>query len=149
MIKLKTKPFGEIEIEEKQIISFPFGLPGFEQLKEFALLDSGQYPFYWLQSTSEENVAFIMIDPFILKSDYQVEVLDSEYETIGLSNKEGSALIFTILTIRAGGAMISANLQAPVVINPQKRVGRQFISNNPELEIRYDVIAALKKMEGK
>lgn len=147
MIKLKTKPFGEIEIDEKQIISFPFGLPGFEQLKEFALLDSGQYPFYWLQSTSEENVAFIMMDPFLLKEDYQVEVLDSEYATIGLSDKAGSALIFTILTVRASGAMISANLQAPVVINPQTKVGRQFISNNPDLEIRYDVMKALKQME--
>lgn len=149
MTKINSKAFGEIEIEEKQLIEFPFGIPGFEELKEFALLDSGQYPFYWLQSTKQVEVAFILTDPFLLKPDYQLEVPDSDFESIQLTGEKGSALIFTILTVRANGAMITANLQAPVVINPTNKKGRQVISNNPELEIRFDVLKALSKGEAK
>lgn len=149
MIKINSKAFGEIEIEEKQIIQFPFGIPGFDDLKEFALLDSGQYPFYWLQSTKQVEVAFILMDPFLLKADYQLEVPDNEFESIQLTGEKGSALIFTILTVRANGAMITANLQAPVVINPANKKGRQFISTNPDLSIRFDVLKALNAEEAK
>ncbi len=150
MKKINTKPFGEFEIDEKQIIQFPFGVPGFESLHEFALLDSGQPPFYWLQSLEDVDVAFILINPFLLRYDYEVEVPDSEYESIELDPKaepeEQPALIFSIVTVRGGGAIVTANLQAPVIINRAKRMGRQCISTNPDWDIRTDILDVLETL---
>ena len=54
---IKTKPFGEIEIDEQQIIEFPDGLLGFDYIKKFVLLDSDgeKSPFKWLQAYEESE----------------------------------------------------------------------------------------------
>ena len=50
-MKVNTKPYGLIEIDNRQRITFPGGILGCESLKEYVLLDALQQPFYWLQSS--------------------------------------------------------------------------------------------------
>lgn len=145
-MEIDTKPFGIIEIEDKQLIEFPIGLPGFETFTKFALLDSGQPPFYWLQSLDDVNVAFILINPFLFLPEYNVDIDDREFESVGLVSDSELMLIFSIVTVRNEGTMVTANLQGPIVINPQQRLGRQFITNNPQWELRYDIMESLIKM---
>ncbi len=45
-MKIKTKAYGQVDINEKQVIFFPAGIFGFETLREFALLDAEQKPFF-------------------------------------------------------------------------------------------------------
>lgn len=146
MIEIMTKALGAVEIDEKQILEFPYGIPGFEKLSQFALLDSGQPPFYWLQSTEDVEVAFILIDPMLICPEYRLEIGKSEYQTLDLRLNDEKALLFAIVTVRGGGAMVTANLQGPVVINRESRRGRQFISTNPDWDIRYNIMDALRAM---
>lgn len=68
--RLKTKPFGEIEIDERQIVDFPEGLLGFDYVKKFVVLDSREKsPFKWLQAYDEPGLAFVIIRPI----DFMVE----------------------------------------------------------------------------
>ncbi len=145
-MKLETKPFGEIEIEEKQKISFPSGILGFEDIKEFALLNAEQWPFYWLQSTEVPDLAFILIDPRIIYPEYNPDVDRDDYSEILLDKSDiKDMLIFSIVTIPEDHKKMSANLQGPVIINKNKRLGKQFISINPNWKTRHYILEELSE----
>ena len=94
-MKVATKAFGLIDVEEKQKITFPKGLFGFERFKDYVLLDAERQPFYWLQSLDVEQVAFILINPFLFRSDYELDIDDEELSEIGVRDPS-KALIFCI-----------------------------------------------------
>ena len=143
-MELTTKPYGVITIDEKQKITFTKGIFGFEGIREYALLNASQWPFYWLQSIEVPDLAFILIDPTIFKPGYTADVSESDLNEIGLSGEDrDKMLVFAIVTIPDDQKKMSANLQGPVIINREKRKGRQFISRNQEWKIRHYIIDEL------
>ena len=74
-MKIKTRKFGEIEIDEKKILSMPKGLPGFPGFERFVLIeDPESAPFCWFQSLEEPNLALVIINPFLFKPDYEIDL---------------------------------------------------------------------------
>jgi flagellar assembly factor FliW len=70
--EIETKPFGKMQIDERQILNFPEGILGFEKYNEFALIEENQEsPFKWLQSLNEIDLAFIVIQPDLFAPDYK------------------------------------------------------------------------------
>jgi flagellar assembly factor FliW len=136
---VRTKPYGEIDIEEKQRIAIPRGLFGFEDLHDFALFDARQEPFYWLQSLERVEVAFVLIDPHFFRPDYTPDVDPQELEEIGITNAE-DMLVLTIVTIPASAARMTANLQGPIIVNLRTHVARQSISTNPQWGVRHAIM---------
>jgi flagellar assembly factor FliW len=143
-MKVLTKPYGEIEIEDKQVITFPRGLFGFEELRRFALLDALQQPFYWLQSLERVEVAFVLMDPLFFRPDYTPDVDPSELEEIGIKGPD-PALVFSIVTIPENSSQMTANLQGPLILNPRTHVGRQSISVNPRWGVRHVILDELAR----
>ena len=141
-MKVRTKAYGIIEVDERQKLNFPQGLFGFEDFQHYVLLDAEQKPFYWLQSTDNEEIAFILINPFQFKSDYEVDIDDEELSRIGVSDPE-QVLVFSVITIPADGGPMTANLQGPLIINRDSRCGRQVILNDPRWKVKHDVITEL------
>ena len=140
---VETKPFGTIKIDERQRLLFPHGLFGFEGLRDFALLDSAQPPFYWLQSLEEPELAFVLIEPGFFRPDYVLEVPRDDLEEIGIQNPH-EALVFSVVTIPEDQARMSANLQGPIVINKLGHIGRQTISINPVWRVRHFILDELE-----
>lgn len=62
-MQVNTTRFGIIEVAEKELINFPWGVPGFEELKSYVLLEYKNGPFQWLQSVEEPAVAFVVCSP--------------------------------------------------------------------------------------
>jgi len=143
-MKIRTKPYGEMEIEERQKVSFPRGLFGFEELREFALLDAAQQPFYWLQSLERTDVAFVLIDPRFFRPDYSPDVDPAELEEIGIETAE-DMLVLSIVTIPATESRMTANLQGPLILNRRTRAGRQSISADPRWGVRHAILDELAK----
>jgi flagellar assembly factor FliW len=135
-----TKPFGVIEVDERQRLRFPFGLYGFEDLRDYVLLDASQPPFYWLQSLERPSVAFALLDPRVFLPDYGLDVSDEDLAAIGIQDP-GDILDFAIVTIPADLRQMTANLQGPVVIGKRARAGRQCISRNAAYGVRHLVMA--------
>ncbi|MDR2344246.1 MAG: flagellar assembly protein FliW [Spirochaetaceae bacterium] len=146
-MKVVTKAYGPIDVSERQKILFPSGLFGFESVKDYVMLDAEQQPFFWLQSTESVGVAFIMISPFLFRPDYELDLGDDELSDIGLSSPE-AALVFSIVTVPADGGPMTANLQGPVVINRDTRMGKQLILNDPRWKTRHNVMAELSQNDG-
>jgi flagellar assembly factor FliW len=141
-VKVATKAYGPIEVDERQRISFPLGLLGFEPLKEYVLLDAERQPFYWLQSLDVEQVAFIVINPFLFRPDYEMDIDDDDLRDIGLSGPE-KALIFAVVTLPPDGGPMTANLQGPLVINRDTRTGKQAVLTDPRWKTKHDILGEL------
>jgi flagellar assembly factor FliW len=145
---IKTKPFGEIAIEEKQIIDFPDGVFGFEDFKQFAILDDSHSgsPFRWLQAMNEPDLAFVIILIADVMADYELVVPDSDYELLGVKSPN-ELLVFSIITIPENYKMMTANLMGPVLVNPVKKIGRQSISLCDKYGVRHRVIEGMKRVD--
>lgn len=139
MMKIKTKYFGEIEIEEENIIDFFQGIPGFEELKKFVLLDiPDQNNFKCLQSI-EEEVAFLLINPWEFFSNYEFDLSDMELGELDIK-KEKQMIIYNILTIPNDPKKMSANLLAPIVINVDAMKAKQVILYNSSYGTKHYIL---------
>ncbi len=141
-MKFSTKAYGEIEIDERQRVRFPSGLLGFEKFTDYALLDARQKPFFYLQSLEVPELAFILIDPFLFRPDYSIDVGDETLADIGLAGPE-DALVFAIVTAPSDGSPITANLMGPVIISRTTRLGMQAVLADPRWRVKHDVMAEL------
>lgn len=147
-MEIQTKAYGLIDIDERQKIFFPDGILGFENLKEYALMDASQQPFYWLQSLEIPEIAFVLINPALFRPDYKAAVSVAELKEIELeSDTDERSLIFAIVTIPEDQTKMTANLQGPVIINKEKRIGRQCISTYAEWKTRHYILEELAALK--
>lgn len=135
---LQTKAYGPVEIEEKQILKFPQGLLGFEEYQEFALIDAHKKPFFWLQSTQETRIAFILIKPNIFREDYDPGIEAADLADIGAEGPD-DCLVFAIVTVPESGPM-TANLQGPLYICRKTLQGKQCVSPRDEYRTKHDIL---------
>ena len=140
-MKVDTKTRGIIEVDERQRITFSRGLFGFENLKNYVLMDAEQEPFYWLQSVDEKQVAFVLINPALFRSDYEINLDADDCAELGLESAD-KAIVFAIVTIPESGPF-TANLQGPLIINRDTKAGKQAILNDPRWHTKHDVLAEL------
>ena len=147
-MKVATKAYGQIEVDEHQRIRFPMGLFGFESFKDYVLLDSERPPFYWLQSVDVEQIAFVLINPFLFRPDFEMNIDNEELLPIGI-NDPAKALIFSIVTIPHDGTPLTANLQGPLVINKENKVGIQAVLTDSRWKTKHDIIAEMSAARGK
>lgn len=142
-----TKPYGQIDVDERQKLFFPFGILGFENLKNYILIDAQQQPFYWLQSMDVTEIAFVLINPYIFRPDYSIDVPQEELEEIQIET-EDDILVLAIVTIPENQSNMTANLQGPIVINKKLKQGRQAISTNKKWGIRHRILEELSMVTG-
>lgn len=136
---VKTRHFGEIDLDESKIIYFENGILGFEDCKKYTLLydDEGEKPdITWLQSLDEAALAIPVISPFLIKKDYNPEVEDELLKPLGELNDENAA-IFVSVTVPADIEKITANLKAPFIINANDKKGVQIIVENSDYAVKY------------
>ncbi len=146
-MQVQTKPYGMIDVDERQKIFFPFGILGFENLREYVLLDAVQQPFYWLQSLEVPEIAFVLINPVVFRPDYSLDVMESDLEEIDIERNNGdNILIFAIVTIPENHSKMTANLQGPIIINREKRIGRQSVSTNEKWKVRHFILDELASL---
>ncbi len=145
-IKIKTRPFGEIEINEQQIIDFPEGILGFDEVRKFVLLDTHDEnsPLKWLQAYEEPDLAFVVIRPIDFMREYELVVSMNDIEAVGADTAE-HLIVFAIVTIPSNPSDMTANLQGPLIINPDKRLGRQAISLSDRYGVRHKILEEMKR----
>lgn len=144
-MKINTTRFGELEVDNKDIITFNEGLLGFEKLTKFFIVDPGdQTLILWLQSVDDSATAFPIIEPKIFKPDYAVKLLPAELNSLNLESLS-NASVYTILTIPTDVKLMSANLKAPIVINNQSKAARQIVLQDSKLEVKCEMYTDLKR----
>ncbi|AGT33468.1 flagellar assembly protein FliW [Geobacillus genomosp. 3] len=135
-MNVRTKYHGELNIDEQHIIRFPRGLPGFVDEKRFVLLPLADTPFVILQSVDTPALGFVLIEPFSYFPAYEIELDEATLEQLGIESERDVAL-YAILTVADPFDNTTANLQAPVVINARKRIGKQVILTNTPYKTKH------------
>lgn len=133
----ETRALGTIEIEAAKQIYFPEGLFAFENFRHFALLPtkSGS-TFHWLQSLEEARLAFLVTLVSEITPQYRPNVAQ-EFLTLIEANDIAHAEIWGIITVPAGKPdQMTINLQGPVLINRARKLGGQFVSDDPSHQVR-------------
>jgi flagellar assembly factor FliW len=141
MLSIQTTRFGTIEIEENRTIHFPEGLLGFPDQRDYIILEHKPgSPFCWLQSTDRPDLAFVVVNPFLVKADY-LEDLSPEERIFFTQKSKDDLIVFALVTIpRDDVEKMTVNLLGPLVIDVQSRHGRQVILANSGYPHRYPVM---------
>jgi flagellar assembly factor FliW len=131
MDKINTTRFGEISIDENKTIHFTEGLLGFPDKNNYIILEHKPgSPFLWLQSTDTPDLAFVMINPFLMKTDY-LKDLSPEEENLLKNGNDEEIIVFTLVTIPRGDIKkATVNLMGPIIIESKSRKARQVILAN-------------------
>jgi flagellar assembly factor FliW len=144
-LKIQTTRFGELQVNNDDVILFKEGILGFDKLTKFFVVDPGDNTLIlWLQSAENGAIAFPMIEPKIFKPDYIVKLIPNEMTSLELESLNG-ALIYSILTIPKNISEMSANLKAPIVINNKAKIARQIVLQDNKLDVKFEMYKELKK----
>jgi flagellar assembly factor FliW len=128
MIRFETSRFGLLEVSEDKVIHFPEGIPGFRQIKRYILMDYKDTPLKWLQAVDDPDVAFIVVQPEYIVSDYSINIDKSVKDMLDLKKDEDIAVL---LIIRVENRKIIPNLNGPLLINADKKIGLQVVIDKP------------------
>ncbi len=142
-MKIVTRKFGEIEIDDNKSLVMPEGLPGFPGFERFALLeDPKSAPFCWFQSLEEPNLALVIMNPLIFKPDYKID-LQGFIASRGWKNVETKdLLVYVVVNISKGEGVnkITANLIGPIIINLKNNEAIQVVISNSNYSHRHNVL---------
>lgn len=145
---IQTKYFGEIDLTEDKIITLERGLFGFEEFKKYTILydceKEGGANVSWFQSVDEPTLALPVINPLLVKEDYNPVVEDELLSGIGEISEENLVILLT-MTVPANIKEMSVNLKAPIIINADTRKGAQLIVENQDYEVKYKIYDLLKE----
>lgn len=136
-MQINTKPYGPVTINEEDIIFFENGLIGFEASRKFVLLGNrdANETLIWLQSIDTEDLAFVVIQPPVVKPDYKPAIRGEEIEELEADNAS-DLLVYSIVTIPEEIKKMTVNLKAPVIINVKNNKGKQIILNDDKYAIK-------------
>ena len=137
-MKIDTNFLGEIEIVDQDILTFEFGLLGFPNMKKFVILPiDAEHPLAILQSIEDSALGFIVAYPFIFKPDYAFDISDEDRLDLQI-DKEEDVLVYSIVTLKESFPDSTLNLLAPVVLNINKKQGKQIVlQDNKAYPLRH------------
>lgn len=138
-MKVQTRNFGEIEIDEEKVITFKEGIPGFEELRKFILMEDEESEFCFLQSIEDGRIVFTVIEPYKIKEDYKPAINEGYFEKLGGGYTEEFTL-YNIITIREKLEDTTINLNAPLLIHVERRLGVQAITEDNTYKIRQSLM---------
>lgn len=142
---IETERFGAIDVANEQVITFSEGLPGFEQLQGFVMVEDEQTdPIAWLQSTQEPAIALPVVNVFEVDEEYVLDVGDADIEKLQITSPEDVAVL-VVVVIPQEIQKMTANLAAPIVVNASKNLARQVLASSDEYSVRHPIYEAVMR----
>ena len=136
-MKIKSQRFGEVEVEEKNVIRFPAGVLGFPAFHDWVLLQSGDVDkFLWLQSIEKPEMAFVVTDPKFFFADYHFLMRDDTKREIGITP---TTPLNILVIVNKVDDMLTANLQGPLVFNRDNNQAMQVVVAERIYQTRHPI----------
>ena len=137
-MKLNTKNFGEIEIDKEKIILFPEGILGFEEEKQFIIINNEdeENPFQWLQSVSNPDLAFVIINPFFVYPNYDIVIPETAQNKLKIKD-EKDIIIYSIVVVPEDMEKMTTNLLGPIIINIHEKIGKQIVLDDNRYSTKH------------
>ena len=130
---------GKITYDEDEIIIFEKSIPGFNDIKRFILKEIEGSSFKLLQSIDDVTVGFVVISPFQVEENYEINLSEEVIKTLEI--KEATdVLLYSLVTLNSKVEKITVNLKAPVVINVNNKKAEQFIIDKAKYKIKHPLM---------
>lgn len=146
-MKVETRVFGEIDIEEDKIITFPNGIIGFPELTRFTLIHDEEKGngagIRWMQSLEEMGFAMPVMDPLVVKDNYNPEVSDELLEPAGNVTPDNMLVLVTV-TVPSDITQMTVNLRGPIIINADEKKACQIIVDGEDYPVKYPIYEILQ-----
>jgi|CXWL01.1.fsa_nt_gi flagellar assembly factor FliW len=137
---IMTQRFGRIEIPEREMITMARPILGFEMLRTFTLLELPDLlPFRWFQSVEEPTIAFLVVNPAIFFPEYRIKIHSNEIAELGVSSANRIET-YVIVTLGQSDKGTTANLQGPLLINPESRLAKQLVLGNSQYDVNHPLV---------
>jgi flagellar assembly factor FliW len=140
-MKIQTRYFGGLELDQKEIISFPSGIFGFEQHTAYVLIrfgDEGDDGVFCLQSVEDEDLAFVLINPFWVDAGYEPKPSDEDLKRLEICQNTPIAF-FSIAVLRENFKDSTVNLRCPILVNYDTRTALQIVLEEGNYSMRAPV----------
>ena len=126
---------GEREVSPEGIVYFPRGLIGLEDKREFALLSvrDDDSPFLLLQCVTDAGLGLLVADPYAFLESYDVKLDGPDKKALKINSVKQLAVLVTVTIPQHKPENTTLNLQGPIVINTEARIGLQV----PQTEAGY------------
>ena len=125
---------GKLSIPPERVLNFPRGIIGFEQEREFTLVQiRDDSPFVILQSMNDPRLGLMVADPYSFINDYDVVVGEAERKLLQIDNIRQVLVLVTVTIPPGKPENTTLNLTGPVVVNLQARIGVQV----PQTDVKY------------
>lgn len=148
-MKLSTRVFGEVEISEDKILTFPNGIIGFPDMTRFTLMHDSEKDdssIHWLQSVDEPSFAMPVIDPLYVKEDYNPLIEDDVLTELQPLN-EDNTLVLVTLTVPRDLKKMTVNLKGPIIVNTESRKASQIIVEDDDCSVKFPIYDILQKIK--
>ena len=134
--------FGEVTVEGTSVLSFPEGLPGFERLKTFGIVQvDDEAPFLRLLSVDEPAVGFVVLNPMLIFPDYNPNFGSEDLDGLQIEATEDLEM-YCIVTLSQIPSEVTANLKGPIAVNTRKMLARQMILVDDRYTTKHSLLAA-------
>ncbi|MDD3223532.1 MAG: flagellar assembly protein FliW [Clostridium sp.] len=144
-MKLYSKYHGTKEYDEKDVITFEKGLPGFLDLKKYILFSvEDNNIFSVLHSIDNLEIGFVVVSPFLVEKDYEFNIDDEDLKKLKITDKK-DIIVLTTVCLNKNVNDITTNLKAPIVINKKQQLGRQLILDKEEYEVKHPLLKEKSK----
>ena len=121
---------GRRVVDMERVIHFPQGLVGFEEEREFVLLQlRPDAAMLILQSMKTPQLGLLVADPFSFIESFKPVVGEAEMALLQLKNLDDAAILVTVSIPNGQPDNATLNLSGPVIINHQARIGMQVPQN--------------------
>lgn len=141
---IKTSRFGEVQLNPEDVLTFKEGLLGFQDLRQFVLLDDPNDDiFCWLQSCELPSIAFPVLEPELFGHKYNVNFNRTDLESLKIQAGQVPAFL-SIITIPNDPTQMTANIKAPIVINLEQKIARQCVLQDNNLAIKEPIFTKLQ-----
>jgi flagellar assembly factor FliW len=139
-VQLQTKSFGTLEYDENAVVRIQEGMLGFSKLRDYVLIENPDTePFKILQSINDPYVAFPMIDPRLLASDYHCSVAPEDIQVLGIADPS-EVILLAVTVIPDNLSESTVNLKAPLLINQRNLKGKQIVLQESEYDTMHPLV---------
>lgn len=127
----------QVQTAEKNVIHFPNGIYGFEEIRDFILLQEDDSRIIWsLQAADGPYPSLIVVDPSLLLPGYAPKLGTAERRALGNPQEEDLCWL-AVAVIRKKLEDTVVSLKSPLAINVKNRVGMQVILEDGDYPLRY------------
>jgi len=138
-MRVVTGQFGEIEFSEESVIYFPKGTIGFEECRQFLVVEDEAYkPFKGLMSIDERQVSFPVLDPFMVDTEFGKLLPPALIERLFSSDEKID--VYCIVNLNGENNKMTINLKSPIIIDYQLKRGEQIVLDSDDLPVALPIL---------